>query len=146
MAVENLNAGGFMLSIRGGSLLLSVVLLPCCGVMAAETEIKPTDGLNHVGEKVRVRFQVSNIGAAAKGAEWVVGFRTWKDDGCLIVRVPADVKADFAAQNINSPHHFLNKDVEVTGQIQVISPGGRDCPAIFLKSNRRTWGVEAGAG
>ncbi|MCA9083866.1 MAG: hypothetical protein KDA81_07410 [Planctomycetaceae bacterium] len=113
--------------------------------MAAETEIKPTDGLNHVGEKVRVRFQVSNIGAAAKGAEWVVGFRTWKDDGCLIVRVPADVKADFAAQNINSPHHFLNKDVEVTGQIQVISPGGRDCPAIFLKSTEEIRIVEPGA-
>ena len=115
--------------------ILSVSVFVCgsCAAAPVETEIAPTDGLKHVDQDVRVRFRVTDTGTAAQ-TQWVIGFRKWDVDGCLLIRVPTEVQAEFAEKGIKQAKFFVGKEIEVVGRVQSITPGGRTCPAIFLKA------------
>lgn len=98
-----------------------------------QSQIDPTQGLKHVGETVRVRMSVMSIGRA--GEQLVLHSRdSWKVEDCFIIRLDTDAQAAYKKMGIQLPGVFIRKQIEVTGLVQTIKPGGLTRPVIFVSS------------
>lgn len=107
--------------------LIAAVPLPAM----AQVRIEPTEGLKHVGENVRVRMTVITIGKG--GENLTLNFRdSWKVEDCLIVWLDPTAQAAYKKLNLTVPQHFVRKQIEVTGRVIKINPGGLTRPAIVI--------------
>ncbi len=108
-------------------LLVMVPQLPAL----AQLTIEPAEGLKHVGQNVRVRFKVEEIGRS--GIHFVLNSRTsHKVEDCFIVWLDQDVQSAYKDLGIQLPGHFFRKHVEVVGRIKAVKPGGLVRPAIIV--------------
>lgn len=97
--------------------------------------IPQTEGLKHIGEKVRVRFTVQSIGRSGGDTHVLNSAKAWNAPGNFQVRISAELHEKFISEGIERPaFHFVRKPVEVVGTVRQIRPGGIAVPAIELIS------------
>ncbi|MBC7820534.1 MAG: hypothetical protein IAG10_26920, partial [Planctomycetaceae bacterium] len=97
-------------------------------------DIEPSKGLEHVGQKVRVRMFVTSIGGAGE-SQVLNSASDWKVPGNLQVILPPEILALHRQDGIEKPNlHFWNKNVEVIGVVRETTPGGMKVPAIQIES------------
>ena len=98
-------------------------------------DIEPSKGLDHVGQKVRVRMFVTSIGGAGE-SQVLNSAKDWNVPGNLQVILPPDILEAYRKDGIEKPNlHFWNKNVEVTGVIRETFPGGMKVPTIKIESS-----------
>lgn len=96
--------------------------------------IKPSDCLKHIGKKVRVRFVV--LANGRNGEAYVLNSnKVWDAPESLEIFFGPEVNKVLVQRGVEHPvRHFLEKEIEVTGTVIGIRPGGLRLPAIGLKS------------
>lgn len=131
--VRAVNPGGMK---RASILVSSLEGIRIVELVAPEKilDIDPAKGLDHVGQKVRVRMLVASIGGAGD-SQVLNSASDWNVPGNLQVILPPDIIARLAKDGIEKANlHYWNKNVEVLGVIREITPGGIKVPAIKLES------------
>lgn len=138
-AVREINPGG----MKRASILISS--LEDIRIVEPTAEPKPatgdkvidaeaTQGLDHVGKKVRVRMFVTNIGGAGE-SQVLNSAKDWNVPGNLQVILSPEILQTYRKDGIEKPNlHFWNKNVEVTGVVRETFPGGMKVPAITIES------------
>ena len=137
--VKEINPGG----MKRASILVSswedIRIVESAGEPKPATESKiidmePTKGLDHIGQKVRVRMFVTSIGGAGD-SQVLNSAKDWNVPGYLQVILPPDLLAAYRADGIEKPNlHFWNKTVEVTGIVREVTLGGMKVPSIRIES------------
>lgn len=137
--VKEFNPGG----MKRASILISAVddiriIEPAAEPKSAAEDklidIEATQGLDHVGKKVRVRMFVTNIGGAGE-AQVLNSAKDWNVPGNLQVILPPEILQTYRKEGIEKPNlHFWNKNVVVTGVVRETYPGGTKVPAITIES------------
>jgi hypothetical protein len=97
-------------------------------------EIKPEEGLQHVGKRVRVRM-VGQLSGRAGVRHTLNSGISWDAPGNFQLLFGKEVLAAYAKDGIKLPgQHFLNKQIEVTGLVIENRPGGIPVPCIEVQS------------
>lgn len=137
--VKAINPGGMRrASILVSSLedirIIETAAEPKPATEAKVLDIEPSNGLDHVGQKVRVRMFVTSIGGAGE-SQVLNSAKDWNVPGNFQVILTSALIATYRQDGIEKPNlHFWNKNVEVIGVVREMTPGGKKVPTIQIES------------
>ena len=137
--VKAINPGGMKrASILVSSLedirIVETAAEPKPATEAKVIDIEPSKGLDHIGQKVRVRMFVTSIGGAGE-SQVLNSAKDWNVPGNLQVILPPNILEAYRKDGIEKPNlRFWNKNVAVTGIVRETIPGGMKVPAITIES------------
>ncbi len=114
--------------------ILITVMAHVCGIVLGgqSAEIKPEEGMDHIGETVLVRMAVKHMGRA-QGELVLNSIGTYKEPKCFIVQISKDIQAELASQGVDDlVSHYAGKTIEATGVVEKVLPGGLARPRIYV--------------
>ena len=120
--------------MKAVSLGLAIAWLVIATAAFGQTDVDPSQGLEHVGKKVRVTFTVASMGRAGENFE-LNSRESWKEPDCLMVHLNPAVQTALKEKGAtNLVEHFARKKVVVTGTVREINPGGMKRASILVSS------------
>ena len=136
--IKTINPGGLIRPViivsDSSSIRIVKATQPRPPVAKSFVDIKPVEGLQHVGKAVRVRMVVSSIGRNGPLYE-LNSAEAWDAPGNMQIFYGPEVHKVFVKRGIENPQrHFLDKEIEVTGTVLERRVGGKLLPAVDLKS------------
>ncbi|MCX7421241.1 MAG: hypothetical protein NT013_17095 [Planctomycetia bacterium] len=124
---------------------IAIVWFSLISAALAQTEIEPSKGLEHLGEKVQVTFTVASMGGAGDNFE-LDSRESWKEPDCFMVHLTPAVQTALKEKDVKDlVKHFARKKIVVTGTVREINPGGMKRASILVSSLADIRTVEATA-